>query len=242
MLLTSFFAVETKGQNNGVLCSILASCVLQHFSLFWNSLNQGWNNLEKDLRGAIKDLQTLLPPLPLSLLLSWTWPWRRRWQVSGWRFPVWMSWAAVTIKTPVMSWTSWSLRVRTVLNRCTPTACPVAAPSKLWVFLLVRIHERLFSCFLPMITGTVSSERLWSLRSPVCLLRARTLCLSPTSTCPTWICPTGWLTGTTVCRASWVARTKSWAASKWLCLFTLTEPTTETVRFKFYLLALKNHL
>lgn len=147
-------------------------------------------------------------PRPLDPHLSssalpcrWTWPWRRRWQVSGWRFPVWTSWAAVTIKTPVMSWTSWSLRVRTVLNHCTPTACPVAAPSKL----------------------------------------ARTLCLSPTSTCPTWICPTGWLTGTTVCRASWVARTKSWAASKWLCLFTLTEPTTETVRFKFYLLALKNH-
>lgn len=85
-----------------------------------------------------KTFKHCCPPLPLSLLLSWTWPWRRRWQVSGWRFPVWTSWAAVTIKTPVMSWTSWSLRVRTVLNHCTPTACPVAAPSKLWVFLLLR--------------------------------------------------------------------------------------------------------
>lgn len=54
----------------------------------------------------------------------------------------------------------------------------------------------------------------------LCLLRVRTLCLSRTSTCPTWMCRTGWLTATTVCRASWAARAKSWAASKSLCRFT----------------------
>lgn len=72
------------------------------------------------------------PPL-LPLSISWTWPWRRRWQVSGWRFPAWRSWAAATIRMSAMFWTSWSCRVRTVLSRCTPTGCPAAARSKLWV-------------------------------------------------------------------------------------------------------------
>lgn len=78
--------------------------------------------------------------------------------------------------------------------------------------------------------------------SSLCLLRARTLCLSRTSTCPTWICPPGWLTGTTVCRASWAARAKSWAASKLLSPFTPTKPTLKTDgRFQvFSLFAQKN--
>lgn len=117
------------------------------------------------------------------LLCLWTWPWRRRWQVSGSRFPVWTSWAAVTTQMPVMFWTSWFLLVRTVLNRCTPMDCPATAPSK----------------------------------------PARTLCPSPTSTCPTWICRTGWRTGTTGCRACWGARARSWAASKSPSHFTPTK-------------------
>lgn len=137
-----------------------------------------------------QDPHVLSSPLPFSLLISWMWPWRRRWQVSGWRSPVWRRWAVVTIRMHVIFWTSWSLRVRTVLNRCTPTGCPATAPSKL----------------------------------------ARTLCLSRTSTCPTWICPPGWLTVTTVWRASWAARTKSWAASKSLSPFTPTKATPQPVR------------
>lgn len=66
-------------------------------------------------------------------LFSWTWPWRRRWLVSGWRSPAWRNWAAVTTQTPVTFWTSCCHRVRTVQNPCTATGCPATAPSKLWV-------------------------------------------------------------------------------------------------------------
>lgn len=238
MLLASFFAVETKWQNNGVLYRVSASCFLLQFFFFFLNLSflksfESQRSYQRPSNIVAPSSSFTAPQLNVTLEK----------EVAGF-------W----VKVPCLDELG-SCHYKDacdVLNQLIPPGqdcpeplhtygLPCRCPFKAVSLFTFQIDERLFSFFLPRITGTISSECLWSLRSPVCLLRARTLCLSPTSTCPTWICPTGWLTGTTVCRASWVARTKSWAASKWLCLFTLTEPTTETVRFKFYLLALKNH-